>query len=731
MRLLLVILCVALMGVTGWHAVQTGTDETYLAGAPQVELKVNQGVRDALRNVAGPDISVETDGRNVTLTGPVNGEARRDEILALAGAVPLLGRLVDRMEVLQSVSPFTFSAERASNGQITLEGHVPNRTIEDAVLAQARAIAGGAEVQSQLTIAAGAPEADWAAITGTGIAALSGMEEGRFELSDLDAGLTGRVSDKPSGDVVNELVARATEGNWTIDLEGAVAGAEDFQFTAMKTVDGGIIVDGVAPDADTAKALRDAATGAGSTVEGELALLEGVPDANWVNNVRQGLDALARTQAGLLAVSGTTIDLTADVDTNEDLAALMPSIGTDWKTSITVLNPPPDADVTIELDADGGITARGVLPDGLGANTLAAMLPGLDVAGLDLSQTGAPMDWTGPAEALNIVLPRMETATSRITGERLTISGVLRRGFSADNSTAAVQIVMPDTWELDLDLNESAPLSGIVFSKRDQEIVLSGVLPQDLSEDVALALAGTEASGEALASAGTGDAEAWRGALTGLTSALEPFVIATGEINEGSVAIDGTLRPGYTANEVQIWMSRRLPADWELGLTANTTAASEGDDRRNLITGESETFRNGYWLPDVDFAVTPQGCEAEIDKALSKEQIAFLTGSAQIDDDGRALLNRLAAVAVRCLNSSVMTLDIAGHTDSVGNDENNQALSEKRAEAVRAALAARGVRGDAMTARGFGETQPIESNNTADGRARNRRIDFVWSAEGN
>lgn len=734
MRLLLVMLCIALMGATAWHAVRMGTDENNFAGAPQIERKVDEGTRAAIGGVAGPEVTVETDGRNVTLAGLVAGETKRDEILAAAGETYLLGRLTDRMEVLETVSPFTFSVERAADGRLELAGHVPDRTSEDSVLAEARAIAGGADVQSDLILAAGAPEpaGGWAAIVGTGITALSAMEEGRFVLNDLDAKLTGRVSGKAAADVVDEVVARAPDAAWMVELEGADPPPPAYRFSAMKTADGSVILDGLAPDEETVKLLRMAASEVGSReAEGELEAA-GVPaDSAWSERVLKGLVALSRTESGLLLVSDMDLALTADVDTNDDLAALMSVTEPDWTTDITVLNPPPAADVTIELDEDGGLTAAGVLPKGLDAGSFATMLPGMDTSGLNTELVGGESDWSGAAQALNIVLPRLASAKAQIGETKLSITGALRRGFSADGSVAAVRTVMPDDWTLDLNLTESAPLSGMVFSKRGDEVVLSGVLPQGLSEEDALALVGENAGGEALASAGAGDAEIWRKVLAGLSEGLEPFSSATGEMTEGNLTVDGTLKPGYEPGEAQTWLSDKLATDWEVALSASETQASEGDARRNLATDENETFRSGYWLPDVDFAVSEESCKAEIDGALAREPIQFVTGSAEIDQKGRRLLNRLAAVAVRCLNSSVLRLEIAGHTDAQGNDQNNQILSERRAEAVRAALADRGVRSNAMTTRGFGETQPLASNNTAEGRAQNRRIEFVWSAESN
>jgi outer membrane protein OmpA-like peptidoglycan-associated protein len=74
-------------------------------------------------------------------------------------------------------------------------------------------------------------------------------------------------------------------------------------------------------------------------------------------------------------------------------------------------------------------------------------------------------------------------------------------------------------------------------------------------------------------------------------------------------------------------------------------------------------------------------------------------------------------------------LQIEGHTDVIGGDEFNQRLSEQRAGSVLDFLAEQGVPASAMTARGFGKTQPVASNDTAEGRQKNRRVELVVNGE--
>ena len=92
------------------------------------------------------------------------------------------------------------------------------------------------------------------------------------------------------------------------------------------------------------------------------------------------------------------------------------------------------------------------------------------------------------------------------------------------------------------------------------------------------------------------------------------------------------------------------------------------------------------------------------------------------------MLERLTGIALACVGEGLI-VEVGGHTDSQGTDENNQALSEARAAAVVTFMADRGVPTNGLRAVGFGETQPISDNATPAGRAENRRISFEWKAQ--
>ena len=87
------------------------------------------------------------------------------------------------------------------------------------------------------------------------------------------------------------------------------------------------------------------------------------------------------------------------------------------------------------------------------------------------------------------------------------------------------------------------------------------------------------------------------------------------------------------------------------------------------------------------------------------------------------ILNQVANVLKG--NSQLVRIRIEGHTDSKGNDAYNKKLSQSRAESVRNYLVAKGIDTNRLVPAGFGEEQPVATNTTNDGRAENRRVEFV------
>ncbi|MEM9011944.1 MAG: OmpA family protein [Pseudomonadota bacterium] len=125
-------------------------------------------------------------------------------------------------------------------------------------------------------------------------------------------------------------------------------------------------------------------------------------------------------------------------------------------------------------------------------------------------------------------------------------------------------------------------------------------------------------------------------------------------------------------------------------------------------------------------AMPAELCVAAIGERLAAEQILFAPSSATIAPESLPVIEAIAAIMRDCGDT---VFEVAGHTDASGRAEANLALSQARADSVVDALLAQGVFVDRMQPRGYGETEPIADNETDEGKARNRRIEFRLAPE--
>lgn len=135
--------------------------------------------------------------------------------------------------------------------------------------------------------------------------------------------------------------------------------------------------------------------------------------------------------------------------------------------------------------------------------------------------------------------------------------------------------------------------------------------------------------------------------------------------------------------------------------------------------------------PTVPGVPSNNGCpeiKREVRNLFKKalQGIQFETGKSIIKPQSYPILRDIAKVLIE---NPTWMVAIQGHTDNVGKPESNLLLSEDRAVAVREFLIKEGVQQERMTAKGYGDTMPVEDNATAAGRAKNRRVEFVVSFE--
>jgi len=114
------------------------------------------------------------------------------------------------------------------------------------------------------------------------------------------------------------------------------------------------------------------------------------------------------------------------------------------------------------------------------------------------------------------------------------------------------------------------------------------------------------------------------------------------------------------------------------------------------------------------------GCEVEA--VISLEGVHFDFDKATLRPEAMVILNNAAGLLT---THERVVVEVAGHTDSIGSEEYNQGLSERRANAVRDYLVSKGIKASRLTARGYGELQPVATNDTSEGRQANRRVELI------
>jgi outer membrane protein OmpA-like peptidoglycan-associated protein len=162
----------------------------------------------------------------------------------------------------------------------------------------------------------------------------------------------------------------------------------------------------------------------------------------------------------------------------------------------------------------------------------------------------------------------------------------------------------------------------------------------------------------------------------------------------------------------------------ESGLVANQGCPEYDADKDGVKDAEDS-------CPTVAGPASNKGCPEVTEAALKELKVQaravfFVTGKAVLQNADKGQTDgRLDAIKEIIKNYPTAKFSIEGHTDSVGNAVANQKLSEARAKAVMDALVAKGVNPENLSYKGFGDTKPVASNKTADGRAQNRRTEVI------
>jgi outer membrane protein OmpA-like peptidoglycan-associated protein len=150
----------------------------------------------------------------------------------------------------------------------------------------------------------------------------------------------------------------------------------------------------------------------------------------------------------------------------------------------------------------------------------------------------------------------------------------------------------------------------------------------------------------------------------------------------------------------------------------------EARERQNQMSAEDAALAKQHAAGLEKELADLKGKQTDRGLVITLGDVLFDTGKATLKAGAYTTIDRLAAALKEAPERKVV---IEGHTDSVGSDEYNQELSQRRAQAVQAALLERGVTSNQVAAYGKGETFPVATNDNPAGRQQNRRVELVFT----
>ncbi|MGR3757301.1 MAG: OmpA family protein [Tranquillimonas sp.] len=507
--------------------------------------------------------------------------------------------------------------------------------------------------------------------------------------------------------------------------ETEVAAPPRFSLEILRNADG-VSAIGLIPAATDRAALlqRIAAATGGAEVTDLLESADFPAPPAWAGAVDHGLTALSSLPKSKISVSADRVAVTAIADSRADQRRLESELSRGApqgvRLALDIAAPRPViTPFTLRFVRDGGEarleTCSAGTAQGRDRILAAAAEAGLRGAGECAVGLGAPSpDWAAAAEAAIGAIGDLGGGSVTITDTKIALSaaqGTEQALF--DREVGELEGALPAAFRLDAVLpeppapaadgtSEAEPAEFVLTRSPEGLVQLRGRVPDARSRAAVKNLAG--------ARFGAGQVTDATRTAEGLPAGWSPRVLAGIEamalLNNGALTV--------TPDRIEI--SGRTGIREARAEIARLLSQTLGEDAAVKIDVAYDQAM------DVELGLpTPEECVAQVNAVLNARKVTFAPGSARIDADARDTLDKVAEVMTPCED---VPMEIGGYTDSQGRESMNLDLSQSRADAVLAALMARRVLTANLTARGYGEENPIADNGTEEGREANRRIEF-------
>lgn len=544
------------------------------------------------------------------------------------------------------------------------------------------------------------------------LAALRG-EDGwaHVTLKGRDLTLTGLAPDEEDRDRALS-VARSISGVRRVtDASVLLPEEAPYRFSAEKTPSG-IVLGGFVPNETVRAEIISSLTGLlpGIALSDQMKLARGAP-VGLASLASYGLSVFPRLSTGSVEISDRSMRVSGqalDPDDHElalaALAGIPPSAGS--ISAIDIMPAAISGPYTWAAARKGDrLTVSGYVPD---SAIRSAILSRAGEIGAETEDgmrfaSGLPqrVDWMEATGTGLSLLAAMSQGTVTLTDVTLNVSGEARDAAAFRNIQDILGNRLPGGVMLgtaDIGMAEGQPYEWSARLTR-QQLELGGQVPDQAVHDAILNSARLKFGTieirdrmELLPGAPDGFGQAALIALQALSRLEQSEAV----LKDRNLSVQGSALSGVALR----------------------------DTRRLIEEGLPEGFSGAGSLSRAEVPETvllPVDCQQQLDSLAGSNTVLFQTGDAGIESHSFGFLDRIAATVQQCGD---VRMEISGHTDSDGSEADNLVLSERRADAVADYLTAAGVDAKRLVAVGHGESRPVRENETVQGKAANRRIEF-------
>ena len=458
------------------------------AGAPEGDWRGITGLgMDALATLdRGKIVIADTD---VSLAGDLDTAADVEAVEIFADAAPegfnwtndlsVTDRMTAAVDTIVDaaggraaapVKPFTFTIEKHAEGSLSMRGYAPDEGTRQAMIDQAKAVAGDHPIIAEIVVADGVPNANWPELIFAGIGAMAQIEEGKYDVVDNDVSFTGDVAGDIEAGAIQEPVGEGDgEADQTVELEAEVAEAGDdldpvpfarpYAMTIYKADNGDLWAEGVAPDIETRDGLIAALKEnfAVDDFEADIELADGVPGEDWQAFVADRAFALTAVKSGSLSIEDYDVHLVGVVDTPEDIDTIetkLAAIDDAMMVDLNPIDPRPAAKLELVVSSKNGVTLWGTLPGDMTENDIAGALGLRDYqGGLEGGGRGNAEDWQRRLAEIGAYLPQFESVGITFADDQSRISGKVFTGGNVDQLTQKLSKLLDGKREPAIDIS--------------------------------------------------------------------------------------------------------------------------------------------------------------------------------------------------------------------------------------------------------------------------------------